>query len=245
MIDKESGMFTKNNLSHLYQLGYDEIEIVFDNPKTLDEIKKRLPSCMGFELIDQKKNRVYIKNIAATMESEFDTLLRKSFQITNEMARELLDALKKGEFNRLREIRNLESLNNKFTDICIRILNKRGYKNQKRTMQMYEIIKNIERIADEFKYICDIFSSNGHKIDAASLGSFKEVVDYYLTFYEMFYKFSPKLKNKLYSERKKLNDKFKKQLEKSKGKNALFLHHILRLLEKTYDGAGGYFALVL
>ena len=240
-----SGIFTKNNLSHLYQLGYDEIEIRYDNPQILDDIKQRLPNCVGFEIIDQKQGKVLIKNIATTIESEFDTLLRKAFQVTNEMAKDILNVFEKQHYKELPVIRNMESLNNKFTDICIRILNKRGYKKPKRTMQMYEIVKNIERIADEFKYVCDLFANYNKKIDKNLLKMFREAVDYYLAFYNMFYKFRPELKKKIYLERKSLIKKYNEQLGKLKGVNAMFMHHLINIVQKTYDGAGGYFALVL
>ncbi len=241
----EYGIFTKNNLSHLYQLGYDDIEIRFDNIGELEEIKKRMPNCIGFEIIDQKENTVHIKSIATTLESEFDTLLRKSFQVTNEMARSILEALEKGQHQKLMEIRSMESLNNKFTDACIRILNKKGYSVQRRTMQMYEIIKNIERIADEFKYVCDLFSDYRGKAGRELVKLFSEAVDYYLAFYNMFYKFDAKLKRKIYIDRKGILQKCMKQIEKSKGKESLFIHNIMNIVEKTYEGAGGYFALVL
>lgn len=241
----ESGIFTKNNLSHLYQLGYDEIEIRYKDPKTLLEIKERLPDCIGFELLDQRDGKVYIKSIATTIETEFDTLLRKSFLIANEMARGILQALKSGELYKLSEIRSLESLNNRFTDVCIRILNKRGYKNQKRLMQMYEIVKTIERIADEFKHICDLYAAYAKKIDDAVIKDYKAAMDYYLAFYNMFYQFDPKQKEFLYGERKKLLLKFNSVLEQSRGKQCLLYHHLMNLVEKTYEGAGAYFALVL
>ncbi len=245
VISEEEGIFTKNNISHLYQLGYDEIEIRFENGKTLDEIKERLPNCIGFELIDQKENRIYIKSIATTLESEFDTLLRKSFFITNDMAEMIVEALSKGHNGKLKEIRNMESLNNKFTDVCIRILNKKGYKTPKRTMQMYEIVKNIERIADEFKYVCDAFSDEKKKISSDLVRMMREVNSYYLSFYSMFYKFDPKLKEKIYLEKKPLIHKLQKRLERSKGRESLFLHDLINIVQKTYEGAGGYFALIL
>ncbi len=240
----ESGIFTKNNLSHLYQLGYDELEIAFDSPETLDEIKKRLPDCIGFELIDQKKNKVFIKSIATTLESEFDTMLRKSFQVTNEMAKDLLEALEKGDFERLQQIRSMESLNNRFTDFCIRVLNKRGYKIPRRTMQIYEILKNIERIADELKHICDLFMGN-KKPDTTSLKNLRSAIDYYFAFYSMFYRFDPALKKKIYSERISLVRKCQESMENSRGVSSLLNHHAINIVEKSYDGAGGYFALVL
>src|SRR3989338_6301393 len=111
----EWGLFTKNNLTHLYQLGYDEIEVRFDDEKTLQEIIARVPECIGFEIIDQKPNSIYIKSIAHTLEEDFDILLRKSFLITNEMAKSVLEEIKSNDFEKLKEIRHLEFLNNKFT----------------------------------------------------------------------------------------------------------------------------------
>lgn len=241
----ESGIFTKNNLSHLYQLGYDEIEIRYDNNETLEEIKKRIPECMGFEIIDQKDHKVFIKSIATTIESEFDTLLRKAFLITSEMAKSMIEAFEKNDLKKLAEIRNMESINNKFTDICIRILNKRGYKVQNRTMQMYEIVKNIERIADEFKYICDLYRDSKTALRTELLRYFKEAVSYYIAFYEMFYKFNAELKRTIHDDRKKLISKYEEKLGESKGRDALFLHHLINIIQKTYDGAGGYYALSL
>lgn len=239
------GVFTKNNLSHLYQLGYDEVEIKFDDNHTLEDIKKRLPGCIGFEIIDQKANKVYIKSIATALESEFDMLLRKSFLITNEMAKDVLSTLENQQYSKLKEIRNMESLNNKFTDVCIRILNKRGYKVPRRSMQMYEVVKNVERIADEFKYICDLFASYRKKINKDVLDCFGEAIDYYLAFYQMFYKFDAELKKKLYINRGVLVSKYSDRLAQSSGEEAVFLHNLINIVQKTYEGAGGYFALVL
>lgn len=241
----EEGIFTKNDLSHLYQLGYDDIEIRQVDNKTLEEIRRRLPECIGFELIDQGKNSVHIRSIATTIESEFDTLLRKSFQITNEMANELLEALAKQEYSELQRIRTLETLNNRFTDVCIRILNKKGYSRQNRTMQMYEIVKSIERIADEFKYICDIYLGHKGKIDPHYLALFSKVISYYLDFYKIFCKYDTRIKERIFLSRKAIENDLLEALERSKGKDSVFLHHVLSLLRKSYEGAGAYFSLIV
>jgi phosphate uptake regulator len=239
------GLFTRSNISHLYQLGYDEIEINYDDAQVLEEIKERLPGCIGFEIMDQRKGRVLIKSIATTLDSEFDALLRKSFLITNEMAKAMSEALAAGDYSKLAELRGMEQLNNRFTDVCLRILNKKGYKIPKRTMQMYEIVKNIERIADEFKYICELLGQSPKKLDKGLVRAFDEAVDYYLAFYNMFYKFDPALRKRLYLGRGELTKSYTGLLEKATGKQAVFLHHLLNIVAKTYDGAGGYFALVL
>lgn len=242
---EEGGIFTKNNLSHLYQLGYDEIEVRFDDEKTLQEIKDRVPECIGYEIIDQKENKVYIKSIATALETEFDVLLRKSFLITNEMAKAVLEAIKKQEFQKLREIRHQEFLNNKFTDCCIRILNKKGYKNPKRILQIYDIIENLERIADEYKYICDLLFEYKKPMPKELIDFFEQVNNYYYAFYNMFYKFSPDLKKTIYVDRKKLLNKGNELMEKLKGKETVLAHYLSSVVLKAYDAANSYFALMV
>jgi len=241
----ESGIFTKNNLTHLYLLGYDEIEINFHDEKTLKEIKDRVPECIGFEIIDQKPNKVYIKSIATALEAEFDVMLRKSFLVTIEMAKGILEALRKDDIEKLKEMRHLESINNRFTICCARILNKRGYKNAKRTNQMYEVVKNLERATDEYKYICDVLVEDSLKLNKEILDFFDAVNDYYYDFYQLFYKFQPELKKKIFFDRKKLLKKGEELLQKSKGKESLVIHYLMNVVSRTYDIAGPYFAMIL
>ena len=244
-ITQKDGPFTKDNLSHLYQLGYDELEIEITDDATLQAIKERLPQCIGFELIDQKEGKVVIKSIATTIEAEFDTLLRKSFLLVDDMGKELLQALKEQNYKNLHEIRNLEALNNKFTDTCIRILNKRGYSVPARTMQMYEIVKTIERIADEYKCLCDLAQEYGKKIEKPWLTDLEKTNEYYQALYHLFYHHdlaSKKMLTENYAvQRKSLTS----LLEKTKGAHTRFVHLLLNILERTHEGFGSYSALTL
>ena len=125
-------------------------------------------------------------------------------------------------------------------------LNKKGYKIQKKTMQMYEIVKNVERIADEFKYIIDVFKDYNGKIEIVNLQFLSKVVDYYLNFYNIMYKFKPELKQSIILDQKPLIDKLKIQMKTSKTiEERMLIHHMISLVRKVYDGAAGYFTLTL
>ena len=240
------GVFTKNNVTHLYQLGYDEVEVRFSDELSLRDVKERVAECIGFEVIDQRKNSITVRCIAHTLESEFDVLLRKSFLVTKEMAEGVFAALRSGDNGRLKELRHLEFMNNKFVVACVRILSRRGYHaSQRRTSQMYDILKGIERVADEYKYICDLFAGPGRRLSGDILAFFAEVNAYYAAFYSIFYKFDPRLKEKIYLDRKMLKEKGSCLLQKSKGRESVLLHHLLSVIEKVYDSAGEYFALML
>jgi len=241
----EFGFFNKNNLSHLYQLGYDDIEIKFDNDKILNEIKARVPECIGFEIIDQKGNKVYVKSIANALESDFDIMLRKVFLITKEMGTDVLEAIKSKNYKKLNELRNLEHINNKFSMFCARILAKKGYKEPERICQIYSMVKGLEKIADEYKYICDLLSEYRKPIDRKIITFFEEANNYYNLFYEIFYKFGSEKKELVYRGRKELIKKGSDLLKNSKAEESLLLHNLLNVITKAYDACGEYFALIL
>lgn len=239
------GYFTKNNLAHLYQLGYDEIEIRYDDENTLKELKEKVNECIGFEIIDQKPNKIFIKSIAQTLDSEFDILLRKCFLITHEMAVNVLEAIKSQQYHKLKEIRHQEFMNNKFTMVCVRILSKRGYKEQKKIMHVHNIIKQLERIADEYKYICDLMYDYDKKVNKQVIEFFEKINQYYYTFYQMFYKFDPKLKEAIYKGRKELKKEGEMLITSNKGNESMLAHYLFTLIDKVNDASGAYFALIL
>ena len=241
----EFGIFTKNNLSHLYLLGYDEIEIHFSKEQELRNIKATVPECIGFEIIDQKPNMIFIKSIAHTLEADFDVLLRKAFIITKEMGTDMLEAIEKGDYEKLKELRHQESLNNKFTLSCARLLNKRGYRVPRRTLQMYELVKQLERVADEYKHICDVLSGYKSELSASAIELFSRVNDYFNGFYKLFYRFSPELKEYIYKERIALLEKSSGLMESLQGREVRLVHHLSNLVTRVYDCAGAYFALIL
>ena len=235
------GPLTKNDLSHLYILGYDEITIKFDDPKILEQIKERIPDCIGYEIIDQSENNVTIKSISSALEGEFDNMLRKVFLILKEMSENVYTALKNKEFSRLKQIRDMETINNKFTSFLLRLLSKKGYKDPNRTLQAYDMVQNLERLADEYKYICDNLINTKKPIDKEVLTLLNEINHYYNLFYELYYKPDPEKRILVYQNRKNIKKKADDFLKK--GKNPLLSHHLVALIEKIYNTVGSYFAL--
>ena len=139
-------------ISDLYKRGYDEIRINYSDSNVFKEIKK--VDLLGFEIVDQGKNYCVIKNVSMALESEFDTLLRRSFRLAKEMGNLLEDYFLEKNID-LNEVKELESLNNKFTDFCLRILNKNGYLQNQKTNFLYVITRELESLGDIFKYIVD------------------------------------------------------------------------------------------
>jgi len=238
---RKLGIFTKNDLSHYYFVGYDELVIHFDNESVLEQVKERVPDCIGYEIIDQTENKVIIKAITNVLENEFDNILRKVFLQLKQMAQDTYDALAKKEYSRLRKIRELETINNRFTSFLQRLLSKHGYKVHERTLQAYDMVQNLERLADEYKYICDSFLNYKESISKEGLNLFKQINEFFVLFYELFYKDNPENRAQLYKERKPLRKKAYDLLYKKK--DITLSHHLIALLEKIFNTSGSYLAL--
>ncbi|RMD57494.1 AbrB/MazE/SpoVT family DNA-binding domain-containing protein [Candidatus Woesearchaeota archaeon] len=241
----ELGLFNKNFLSNVYQVGYDEVTINFDTRNTYQEILKRLSDCIGFEIIDQGERYCVIKSIAQISHTEFDKVLSRTMLIMLAMSRDCLDAVKKQEYSRLSEIRTMESTNNKLTDYCRRILNKIGHPDPKMTTIMYSLVHDIEKLVDEYKHVCDDLVEHKKPLDKDVLELFEGAHKYLELFCQMFNKFDNKKTQKMFSDGRELLDKARKLIGEKKGIDANTAHHISNIITKTYELTIPYFQMKL
>ncbi|MFH1063442.1 MAG: hypothetical protein V1729_00010 [Candidatus Woesearchaeota archaeon] len=240
--------FDKNLLSYLYQKGYDEVELVNIDSKSFSKVKERVSDLMGFELIDHSEKRCVVKSVSKEMESEFDNLLRRTFLITLEMSRHLLDAINKKEWERIPEIRDLEKTTNTFTDFCKRVLSKGRYSDPENTTYMYVIVRDLEKIGDGYKRICDVLipskgKSNASKLSKRLLETLHRANLFLEMFYKLFYRFDPVMLTKLKAEGKSVKEDVEVLLRRCSHDEALIASNILFIVSTIYDLIGPYMIL--
>lgn len=143
-------------LSGLHKKGYDEIEIIYDDAVVMKRLQQAVKDYfVGFVIVNQTSSRCVIKSISKDSEDEFDTALRRSFLVTISMGENLVLALREGELQSLENLINLEKTNNQLTNFCERILIKKGHPSPEKTCFYYVIAWNLEKVCDDYKYICD------------------------------------------------------------------------------------------
>ncbi|MEA3514920.1 MAG: AbrB/MazE/SpoVT family DNA-binding domain-containing protein [Nanoarchaeota archaeon] len=235
------GKFRKNYISHLYQRGFDEVDIRFENREILNMIKDRVNQLLGFEVIEQGESYCIIKNIAGGLDHEFDTILRKIFLMLIDMTESSYNAIKSGEYERLNEIKDLEKMNNKFTDFCIRILNKKGYPEVHKTHFLYVTTRELEKLADTVRDICNLFidAKKGTKIKGEILDIFEEATKYLRIYYELFYKFDPNKATYLEDKKREMVNKGQELMGCSK-EESILLMHLINLFKGAYELTGPY-----
>ncbi|RLE38833.1 hypothetical protein DRJ17_02660 [Candidatus Woesearchaeota archaeon] len=227
----------------LYKAGYDDIELRFKSTEELALIQKELQrTCLGFEVMEQGKNHIVIKNVSKLDDDEFKNILRRAFLFLLDFSRDTLDALKTGDKDYLERVALRDIQINKYMDFCRRTLNKRGAAIMKMVAPMYYILEQIERIGDIYKYICTENAKNPIKIDSHLQDLFEDVNEIVYNFYQLFYKFNLKSLDELATKKTALQSKLNSL--KNKDHNEL-VFRLNQIVNNIYDMNGALMMLNL
>jgi len=240
---RDYGILAPRLIYSLYKKGIDEIKIHFDSPEDLEFVQKALheETTVGYELVEQDSKSCLIKNISSNIMG-FDNMLRRTFLLLITLADESAKHLKGKQFEQMKGLVNLEQSNNKFTTLCRRYLNKYGGVSTHKIGPLYAIIEELEKIADEYKYLCKVISSKKEaeiKVSANIVAQYQTLVQVLHDFYESFYKFDPKKLVHIGEVRKQFVHAWQEQLSSVKNPTEFMLmHHSLVILQKTFNMLG-------
>jgi phosphate uptake regulator len=234
-LDFERPKYLKRVFAALYKKGYEEIILRSKNPKIIDYIQSNLPTFIGVEVIDQGKDYVKLSDIVSMDDEQFDNVFRRCMLISVQVAEETIEALKTSDSAAMQRLLAAEKVNNKLTDFCKRLLAKKGYKDELRVKYLYALIQENERIVDEYKYVAKWFQ--GKKVGHVALDQFTKASKLVRTFYECYYTFDEKKVHHIVAERQTIEEEAKNLMAKSKGADAVLLHHAVNLAILVYEMA--------
>ena len=221
------------NITAAYKLGYNEIELKFNNPKisytpkigyphsgkeisTIAFVQMVTGGLLGMDMIEQSKNSCLIKELAEIKDIEFKNILRKVFLLFISMFENTLEYMKENNEDILHPIFNIEDSINKDTNFCFRILNRSDYEDYKKTSTMYCFITQLELIADRNIHLVKAIERKKTKVSKDIVKIYEETAAIYKEFYENYYKFDKKRLVDLYYRSLKNEDKISELLKKGK-----------------------------
>ena len=130
----------------------------------------------------------------------------------------------------------MEKTNNQLTNFCERIINKGKYQVVKNSHFMYVIAWNLEKVADDYKYICEYLSPlDNPQIDDSTIDIFERINRYFVSFYNLFYKFKIEELNELDKKRKVIIKDILELCKTSKQENTVILNYLLSNIYKIVD----------
>lgn len=233
------------SITALYKKGYDEVEITFDNPDTIDAIKEAIQNTLGYEIIEHHENKCIIKNLSKGLESEFDSTFRRAFLVTLSMADSSLERIKKGEIEELKEVIVLENTNNKLSNFCERMLNLKGYKDPKKTIFIYLIIWQLESVADEYRDLGKfLLREPDTKLNKDIITMFEKANAVLRSFYEVYYELKREKLVEIYNEKKKAEAQTEVLCKKLKDtRNIKVMNYLTSIIGKINDLSGALLAM--
>lgn len=227
------GTYIERFFHAYYKAGYDEVSIKYSVPEQLDQIQRILgTTTIGYEIVDQRANTCIVKSVAESSDAEFEPMLRRTFLLLKSMLDSMVDATETEDFSQIGNIISLEVVNNKYTGFCRRVLNKGGYDPVKAPL-LYCVVEELEKIADECKYLCQYLLESEGKIKSCKQIKkiCKDIAGLYDGCYHLFYTFETKTAANLFLERKKIVADITPLFDDKK-QSARILHHLLTMTQK-------------
>ncbi len=228
----------------LYKTGYNEIELVYETSKELETIQKTIKrSLTGFEIIEQSKNRVIVKEVSKLEGGEFDRILKKCFQSLISSGEESLESFKKLNSEDMEKIALTDDLINTYCDFCRRILHTNP--NIPKVTTKYFIVEQLERIGDIYKDLCRYMAKKPFKVNKNILELYEEINIFFCDFYELFYKFDLKKIENFAVKKRRIKEKLNKCINKTTKKEIMVLIYLNNLFETIFDMNGALLTMSL
>lgn len=237
----------------VYRAGYDEVVVKFTpgeimhsphkylskhkfpskhmpigEPASASVIQGFVKRFIGFEVIEQGKDFVRIKEMSKLTSREFDNGLKKLFSITQEMAEEALRAIKKKNMKIASELQEKDIVFYKFHDYCVRILNKTGNKDPRRTSLLYATMFFLKIITNNLKHIAHHLISRTEKYEVGGkILKLAEIIKQRIDgFEELFYNFKKEELNTHAETDKIIYPDLDKFYENTTGREKEIIHHL-------------------
>jgi phosphate uptake regulator len=201
---KSSEPFKKRYILNLYRAGVDEIEVTSEEPLPFSEIQEALNDSLGFEIVDQGQKFCLIKSVSSSLDTEFDVILRRVFLLNLTMGKDIVDALRSKQPERLAEISNMEHTIDKFVNFCVRILTKYGYKSKQNELRINNYVMALEQIGDMQHDLCDLLRQKKATVAKELIQFMQRMNILFEEIYHLFYKFEKNKVAEVKRERQKL-----------------------------------------
>jgi len=172
-----------------YIAGYDELKITVGDIAKSRQIQARAKDFIGLSVVNQGKDFVELKEISSANSESFEPIMRRVFLLLLSIGEESEKAINSSETD-LEYLNDLESNINNFTDYCFRIINKRGFGENKLMNGTYCVLNNLELIGDAYKRIIQYIGEHRIRLNPGERQAYSDINRLFKDLYELYYDFS-------------------------------------------------------
>ncbi|MDO8660611.1 MAG: hypothetical protein Q7K43_01860, partial [Candidatus Woesearchaeota archaeon] len=232
-------------LTALYIRGIDELEVTSQKPEHIAKLQEKpINQFIGFEIVEQSKNRALIKDVSGIKDLDLNTLLRRIFLLLLSESSESITSLKKKELD-WDHVLSIDLNVNRFSFLSQRLLLKRGAPDPHHTPILYYLVAQLEAIGDEFKHLSEYIMSSKSSIDKDSIVFFERAHDLLEKFSLIFFKFDRDNATHLDTAYRHFAKDFEKYLGIAKPANIRTLVFAGSIADRVADCLRQYLVVVL
>ncbi len=209
-----------------YILGHDEIKLVTNDISKIN--LNDFQQLIGMEAVDKTDKNIVLRDITNTSLEQFDNMYRRLFLI-------LKGTIEEGkDIKKINELLQKENDINRVSNICLRLLNKKGYDDYKRIPVLYYVISKIEEVGDEYKMLFKFVSEKKVKLDSNSLNIYLDIQELFNKCYDFSFSFKKETAVDIANYYDQTKQKLSKCLDDIEDKNQIkVLFHLKAILEKV------------
>jgi len=234
------------NIRSAYRMGFDIIRINFNDQltqyfrmkkkeKVTSVIHQEINRLIGLEIVEQKENYCTVKSLSKVSVKEFDNVLRRVLLLTIDVGNDLVTGLSNNDIVLLETIDDKHDTITKFVSYCLRILNKTGHPDPKKTNFLYHIVATLDKIVDIIKYSARDARNLKPKTSMECIRITKNIVNSLVLYYEMFYKYDKQKIVKISKNREDVVNDIKKCSKSIPTEELLILTKLEQILEEIFD----------
>jgi phosphate uptake regulator len=245
-LDKDSLIFL---IRGLYVRGYDEIKLIFNEPliphhrigkpvKVFSVIHGEINRSTGLEIIQQKSNYCVLKNIADSSIKEFDGILRRTFLLIMDAAKDLYEGAKNSDFVLIDTLQEKHDTITKLILYNLRLLNTVGHKEYKNTRLIFHMISSLDVIVDILRNSARDIVEQKTKPSESGIKILGEIVKAIQLYYDLYYEFNIKKAEKFSAARDNIINMIKdlsKDLSKKDIRLVVSMEHCLEVFRDLYS----------
>jgi len=225
----------------MYKSGYDEVDLHFSDSHSIHGLQANVSQEMPeFEIIEQTGSSLKIRSVSTASAEELDGMLRRMFLITLSISQNVADMAAQANFQKIEDVLALEKTNNRLCNFCERLLNKYGFLQYRKPTFLYTIVWEMEKIADQYKYLCLGWRERMPKLSDQEVQLLQQTHQLLHTFYELFYKYDPDKAAAIATTRKQIIDRVNELFFKP-NQDYKLLHHTASIAQMVFNLLGCYF----
>ncbi|MFC1696895.1 AbrB/MazE/SpoVT family DNA-binding domain-containing protein [Nanoarchaeota archaeon] len=176
-------------LGSAYMRGVDEIEIKCnEGQKKL--ISKIVKTFIGFIILNEDKNKILIKDTAATLDVEFEAILRRAYRMIRNLLDHIIDNYDNQNYEQLLKSKRMDNDISDHILYCLRILNKKGYDATAKTIELHNTLRMLELLSDKFADVGMSLGEGKIKKENNIKKLIKDLISLYDDFYITFYNYN-------------------------------------------------------